>query len=254
MGKKALLIGDFAAFRAGDGLVGLYHEVWKMAKLGHDFFNQDTVAAARALLGRYLVRRWQGETLAVRITETEAYRGPVDKACHAYGGCRTARTEPLFAPPGTSYVYLIYGMYHCLNLVTEPEGVPCAVLLRGGAVRAGADTVSRLRFGAPFGDLNPARRKNLLNGPGKLCQGLSVTREQNRMDLTESDELYVTASLAELGLPEEPPVLPGEIHTGKRVGIDYAEEAAEFPWRFWIDCEHGSFGGSGFSGTPGREK
>ena len=82
-----------------------------MARLNREFFLQDTVAAAQALLGCYLVRVDGGETIVCRITETEAYVGAVDKACHAYGGRRTKRTETLYATPGTAYVYLIYGMY-----------------------------------------------------------------------------------------------------------------------------------------------
>ena len=105
-----------------------------MGKLERDFFDRDTLDVARDLLGKYLVRREgdlvlaDGMTLSGRITETEAYVGRMDKACHAYGYRRTARTETLFAPPGTAYIYLIYGMYHCLNFVTEPAGEPAAVL------------------------------------------------------------------------------------------------------------------------------
>lgn len=102
-----------------------------MAKLTHDFFNGDTVAIAQALLGKHLVRNRNGELLAGRITETEAYVGRCDKACHAYNYRRTPRTETLFMAPGHAYIYFIYGMYHCLNFVTEPEGEPSAVLLRG---------------------------------------------------------------------------------------------------------------------------
>ena len=100
-----------------------------MEILPKSFYNRDTVEVARDLLGKYLVREYQGEQLVCRIMETEAYVGRMDKACHAYGYKRTPRTQTLFAPPGTAYIYLIYGMYHCLNLVTEPEGEPCAVLL-----------------------------------------------------------------------------------------------------------------------------
>lgn len=103
-----------------------------MEKLTRDFYNRDTVTVARDLLGNYLVRVLDGETLVCRITETEAYVGRCDKACHAYGYKRTARTETLFAKPGTAYIYLIYGMYNCLNFVTEPEGEPAAVLIPGG--------------------------------------------------------------------------------------------------------------------------
>ena len=98
-----------------------------MARLSRDFFDRNTLTVSRELLGKYLCRRLEsGELLALRLTETEAYIGRRDKACHAYGGRRTARTEPLFLPPGHAYIYLIYGMYLCLNLVTEPEGEPAA--------------------------------------------------------------------------------------------------------------------------------
>ena len=115
-----------------------------MARLSRDFFDRDTLTVSRELLGKYLCRRLEsGELLALRLTETEAYIGRRDKACHAYGGRRTARTEPLFLPPGHAYIYLIYGMYHCLNLVTEPEGEPAAVLLRAGEAVLGGDTIRR---------------------------------------------------------------------------------------------------------------
>ena len=199
-----------------------------MARLCREFYLQDTVEAAKALLGKCLVRRLEGELLAVRITETEAYIGRCDRACHAYNYRRTARTETLFAPPGTAYIYLIYGMYHCLNLVTEPEGEPAAVLLRAGEAVLGGDTIRRFRFGdAPW---NAYRRKNFLNGPGKLCEGISLTRAQNGMDLM-GDTLFLCDDPADLGLP--PPEKRREtIRTSPRVGIDYAEEARDFPWRF----------------------
>ena len=104
-----------------------------MARLDRDFFLQDTLTAAQQLLGCYLVRVDGNETMACRITETEAYVGAVDKACHAYGGKRTPRTQTLYAGPGTAYVYLIYGMYHCLNFVTGPEGTASAECGRRGA-------------------------------------------------------------------------------------------------------------------------
>ncbi len=101
-----------------------------MARLPHDFYAGDTVEIAQQLLGKFLVRVWQGEPLVTRITETEAYVGRCDKACHAYQYRKTPRTSTLFGPPGRSYLYLIYGCYHCLNFVTEPEGEPAGVLIR----------------------------------------------------------------------------------------------------------------------------
>ena len=194
-----------------------------MKKLEREFYNRDTVQVARDLLGKRLVRVWDGTALVCRITETEAYVGRCDKACHAYGYRRTPRTETLFAPPGTAYIYLIYGMYHCPNFVTEPEGEPCAVLIRGLEAVEGEALIARNRFGVSPAEMTAYQKKQFLNGPGKVCRGLMLTRTQNGLDLT-GDELYV------LDAGEAPDI----IHTGKRIGIDYAEEAAEFPWRFYL--------------------
>lgn len=202
-----------------------------MARLDRNFFLQDTVEAARALLGCYLVRVDGGETMVCRITETEAYVGAVDKACHAYGGRRTPRTETLYAAPGTIYVYLIYGMYYCLNFVTGPEGTASAVLVRGCAPVHNAQAVARRRFGVELDQTSAYQRKNFLNGPGKLCKGLSIDKRLNGAPLG-SDLLYLADELPELGLERAAADLP--YHTGKRIGIDYAEEAIDFPWRFWL--------------------
>lgn len=194
-----------------------------MEKLSREFYNRDTVTVARELLGKCLVRVVDGQTLVGRVTETEAYVGPIDKACHAYGGRRTPRTETLYARPGTAYIYLIYGMYHCLNFVTEAEGTPCAVLLRAIEPVEGAETMALNRFGRLPGALSPYQRKNFLNGPGKLCKALLLDRSLNGADLL-GDTLW----LGEDGFR------PGVVHAGKRVGIDYAEEAVDFPWRFYL--------------------
>ena len=205
-----------------------------MARLSREFYNGDTVEIARQLLGKYLVRRLDGELLAGRITETEAYVGRCDKACHAYGYKKTARTSTLFMAPGHAYIYFIYGMYHCLNFVTEPEGEPAAVLIRGGEPLAGTDTMWRLRSGD-----KPAtayRKKHFLDGPGKLCMALDLTIRENRLDLVTGDTLYVCDTPADAGLPCPPPV--GErICAGPRIGVDYAQEAKDFPWRFWLEKE-----------------
>lgn len=194
-----------------------------MGKLQRDFYDRDTLTVARELLGKHLVRVVDGERLVCRITETEAYIGRMDKACHAYGGRRTARTETLYAPPGTAYIYLIYGMYDCLNFVTEREGEPCAVLIRGGEAAENGDGIARNRYGCSMEEMSSYQKKNFLNGPGKLCRGLCLTRAQNGLTLT-GDVLYVL----------DAPVPAEEIKTGKRIGIDYAEEAADFPWRFYL--------------------
>ena len=194
--------------------------------LTQEFYARDTREVARDLLGREIVRVLaDGTALACRITETEAYIGRLDKACHAYGYRHTPRTETLFAPPGRAYLYLIYGMYHCLNFVTEAEGEPAAVLIRGAVPIENGDIIAKNRFGCKEKDMTPYQRKSFLNGPGKLCRGLTLTRAENGLDLTQpGGELYVRS-----GIPSD----PAAIHTGKRIGIDYAEEAADFPWRFW---------------------
>lgn len=196
-----------------------------MSRLSLDFFARDTLTVARELLGMSLKHEINGHTIGVRITETEAYIGRIDKACHAYGGKRTPRTETLFAQAGTVYIYLIYGMYHCLNFVTEQVDEPAAVLIRGvePLTEADRELLAHARFGKPYHELSAYQRKNFLNGPGKLCKALSLTKEQNGL-LLSGNELYL----------EDTGNAPKNIQVGKRIGIDYAEEAVDFPWRFYL--------------------
>jgi DNA-3-methyladenine glycosylase len=163
-------------------------------------FAQPTLRVARSLIGKYLVRSIDGRVLAGKIVEVEAYVGSQDQACHASKG-RTQRTEVLFGPPGVAYVYLIYGMYHCLNVVTEREEFPSAVLIR--AI-----------------DLDG----ELVDGPGRLCRALQIDRSVNRVDLTTGESIWF----------EDRGVLVGKSDVGAhpRVGVDYAGEWAKKPWRF----------------------
>ncbi|EAU64373.1 DNA-3-methyladenine glycosylase [Stigmatella aurantiaca DW4/3-1] len=140
-----------------------------------------------------------------RIVETEAYIGEYDLACHAAKG-RTARTEVLFGPPGRAYVYFIYGMHHCFNVVTETEGLAGAVLIRGVE---------------PVEGLPPHRRTD---GPGRLCSAFGITLAHNRADL-QTAGLYLTAGVA---VPEE------RVGQGPRIGVDYAGVWAQAPFRIWI--------------------
>lgn len=195
-----------------------------MEILAREFYGRDTLTVAKDLLGCLLVREYEGERLVGRITETEAYIGRCDKACHAYNYKRTNRTETLFASPGTAYLYLIYGMYTCLNFVTEPEGEPAAVLIRGMEAVEGAQTMARLRFGKGLSELTAYQRKNFLNGPGKVCKGMALDRKLNGHDLL-TPPLYV------LPRDREAPA----IRCGPRIGVDYAQEAKDFPWRFWTE-------------------
>lgn len=204
-----------------------------MAILSREFYAGNTVEIARFLPGCYLARRYDGQLMVCRITETEAYVGAIDKAAHAYGYHKTARNATMFGPPGHAYIYLIYGMHCCLNFVTEPEGEPSAVLLRGLEPVWGTEQMRLLRFGKSLARLTAYQRKNFLNGPGKCCQALGLTRQDNGLDLT-GNELFLCDVLEDIGLPPAPQVIYTQ-HTGKRIGIDYAEEAADFPWRFWLE-------------------
>lgn len=199
-----------------------------MRPLNRDFYLRDTLTVAAELLGKYLVREVDGTCLIGRITETEAYIGAIDKACHAYGGRITPRTETLFEQAGTAYVYLIYGMYHCMNVVTEPKGTAAAVLLRGVEFVRGMESASRLRYGLPLHALSKLQQKNFANGPGKLCKAMGITRDMNKQDLCDG-AFFITDEVA--GIPN--PVF--KIDTSPRIGIDYAEEAKDFLWRFVIE-------------------
>ena len=180
-----------------------------------EFYDRSTLEVARDLIGCILVRKSGEGILAGRIVETEAYIGKGDKACHASKG-RTPRTEVMFGPPGTAYVYLIYGMYHCLNFVTEREGFPAAVLIRALEPVCGFDRI--------LAELPAAKRKNYLNGPGRLCRAMEITRDFNRHDVTKTTGLYV--------LPRD--ILPAGIIQTPRIGVAYAGDDALLPWRFVV--------------------
>ncbi len=194
-----------------------------MKKLEQAFYLRDTLTIARDLIGKYMLHTVNGENLVCRITETEAYTGIADKACHAYGGRHTSRTEALYLTGGHAYVFLIYGMYDCMNIVTEAAGNPCAVLIRGGEAVSPLDTLSDLRFQKPYANLSPSQRKNLLNGPGKLTMGMGITRNQNKTSLLGNHFFLFEKE-------EEP---SPKIETSPRINIDYAEEYALKPWRFF---------------------
>jgi DNA-3-methyladenine glycosylase len=181
------------------------------------FFARPTLTVARELLGQRLVRQIEGQVVSGLIVETEAYIGPDDTACHAGKG-RTPRTEVMFGPAGFSYVYLIYGMYHMLNIVTEAVDFPAAVLIRAIAPEAGL-----VRMQANRGR---AQGRNLTNGPGKLCQALGIDKRLNNVPLFSGEGLWVEAAS---------PLPDNVIAAGPRVGIGYAspqDQAA--PWRFRV--------------------
>ena len=192
-----------------------------MIKIGRSFYDRDARIVAEDLIGKVLVRKYDEKTIKLRITETEAYIAEIDKASHGYGGKITPRTRIMFGPPGYAYVYFIYGMYYCLNFVTESEGICSAVLIRSGESLKNIDEICINRYNKPLGDLSKAQIKNLTNGPGKLCSALKITKEHNGTDLTEN-EIFV----------EDDKFTDFCVEKTKRINIDYAEEAKDFLWRY----------------------
>lgn len=209
-------------------------------RLNRNFFTRDGITVAKELLGKTLVHRTPLGTVRGILTEVESYMGETDKGAHSYGGRRTARTEPMYHQGGTSYVYLIYGMYSCMNIAAMTEGNPQAVLLRS-VIPADEDS-RRIMIQLRLEELNRKQLKkkkepytmeripasldrHLADGPGKLCAAMHITKADNDIDMVESPDFYVTEGIE---------VKPSQIHAGKRIGIDYAEEAADYLWRFYL--------------------
>ena len=175
-------------------------------RLPRDFYARSTLRVARDLLGKVLTLEGSGWTKAARIVEVEAYLGGRDPASHAYRGL-TPRTAPMFGPPGRSYVYFVYGMYHCLNVVTEREGIAGAVLLRGAEPVAG------------FDDLAP----RALAGPGKLARSFGLTTAHTNLDLVEST----------LSIHNAPAVPPSRVMRSVRIGLREHATTTK-PWRLYV--------------------
>jgi DNA-3-methyladenine glycosylase len=168
------------------------------------FYLRATVRIARDLIGAYIARRWRGRWFGARIVETEAYLGAGDAAAHSFRGRRTPRVEPMYAEGGHLYVFLVYGMHHCANIVTAREGRPEAVLLRAAE--------------------GPPQEPRLLSGPGKLGNALGLTVADSGRDLVGGRSLALFA---------RPRGRRPRIGESPRIGVDYAGEAAGWPLRFF---------------------
>lgn len=196
-----------------------------MEKLTRDFYKRDTLVVARELLGKTLVHVVESIPIRCTISDVEAYTGIEDKACHAYGSRKTQRTEPLWGVPGFSYIYLIYGMYNLLNVVTEPTGQPCAVLIRGVLPIEPLDEISILRYGEPYAFLTKSQIKNISNGPGKVSKAMKLDISHNKLDLL-GNELYIC---------DRPLIDASRVKMGKRINIDYSQEAKDYLYRFYME-------------------
>lgn len=188
-----------------------------MKKLTSKFYNRpDVLQIAQELLGKIIVTKFDGQLTSARIVETEAYNGIVDKASHSYGGRRTNRTEVMYAPGGTAYVYLCYGIHYLFNIVTNKVDIPHAVLIRGAEPLQGIDVMLR-RTGKPKADFT------LTKGPGNVSKALGIDKVHTGHSLFSAD-LY----LAEDGY------VPANITATPRIGVDYAGADALLPYRYII--------------------
>lgn len=187
-------------------------------KLPRSFYaGDDPLVIARNLLGYRLVAPTEdGNRVSGIIVETEAYMGPHDKAAHSYNGRRTKRTEAMYQQPGTAYIFFIYGMHYHFNIVTNRESIPHAILIRALEPEEGIEFMRVRR--------HITDERQLTSGPGKLCSALAIDRSYNMADLT-GDLIWIEKGRK---------IVPAEIMTGPRIGIDYAEEYKEMPWRFWL--------------------
>lgn len=183
------------------------------------YLGTDVVSSSRQLLGKVLATRVDGVYTAGIITETEAYAGAIDRASHAFGNRRTARTEVMFGEGGRAYVYLIYGIHCLFNVVIGPEEVPLAVLVRGIEPLEGVGIMLRRR---QLKEVKP----QLGAGPGAAAQALGITRLLNGEDLTQSNQIWIE----DRGIK----VPAADIASGTRVGVAYAQEDALLPYRFFI--------------------
>jgi len=191
-------------------------------KLERLFYERDTLVVARELLGCVLVHTTPEGTTKGRIVETEAYIGPEDKGAHSYGGRHTPRMDPLYKTGGFAYIYQLHGYNYCINVVTQKENMPEAVLIRAVEPVNGLDLMIRRR---KIDVSKKSRLKNLTNGPSKLCHAMGIDTSLNGIDLCR-DELFITF---ENSLDNDK-----EIVATKRIHIDYAEEYRDKPWRFLL--------------------
>lgn len=198
----------------------------ELMKLPREFYTrEDTLRIAADLLGKTLVvPDERGRRITGRIVECEAYLGAVDKAAHSYRNRRTKRTEVMFAQGGTAYIFFIYGMYYQFNVVVGERDKPHAILVRGVEPLENIEVMRRRREAKRKNPASAMPDRNLTSGPGKLCIAFGIDKTYNGEDLLGP----------RVWLEEGEPVPPDEIARGERIGIDYAEEYAAKPWRFWV--------------------
>lgn len=205
------------------------------------FYERDALRLARALLGKVLVVRGAEGVMAARLVEVEAYRGPKDLAAHTAGGRRTPRNEVMWGPAGHLYVYFVYGMHWCANVVAAAPGRPEAVLLRGAEPLAGLELMRARRFvdGGRGASRGARRDADLLRGPANLCRALGIDRAWNGADLVAGSSAGATGGIV---IVDAPPVAARAVARTPRIGVEYAGEHAALPWRLFVKGSPGVSG------------
>lgn len=193
--------------------------------LEKDFYKKDARELAKELLGKVLVRKVDGKVLRGKIVETESYIGAIDKACHAYPNKVTERIKPLYEDGGIAYVYFIYGKYFCFNVISGSKGTAEGVLIRAIEPLNEIDYLLSKRFNIGIEKAKEKDIRAIANGPSKLCIAYNISKSENYHKLYEGEELYI----------EEGERESFNIVETTRIGIDYAEEARDFPWRYYIE-------------------
>ncbi|MCX6743702.1 MAG: DNA-3-methyladenine glycosylase [Candidatus Parcubacteria bacterium] len=188
----------------------------KLKRLTKNFYHQNTFTLAKALLGKFIIRKIGTKILMGKIVETEAYYGPNDLASHASRG-KTERTKIMFDPAGTAYIYLIYGMYNCFNIVTEAKDFPAAILIRA----------AEPSFALWAANGKPLNFSKETNGPGKLCRAFKIDKKLNGENLITSKKLYLAAD-------PQIKIRTSQIKNAKRIGVDYAGKYKDKLWRFYL--------------------
>lgn len=190
--------------------------------LNKEFFKRDTLRVAKDLLGKIIVKNDNGIIYKAKIVETEAYLGVDDRAAHTFGDRKTERNKIMYEDAGTVYVYQTYGIHFMLNFVTQDKNIPEAVLIRAIEPLNQFDKISLNRFGKIYNELTSYQKKNITNGPGKLTKALNIDKDLN------GNNLFNQSFFVE----DDNSIF--DIIIDKRIGIDYAQEAIDFPYRFYI--------------------
>lgn len=193
-----------------------------LKKIEKDFFEDNVLTVCNKLIGCILKINTPMGKIIAKISEIDAYLGVKDKASHTYNNRKTNRTKTMYLSGGHLYVYFIYGMHYNLNFVTDKENTPSGVLLRGVELIEGHNIAAFYRYNKEYNSLTTYEKKNISNGPGKVCKAFNINKDYDAKHYTDLFEIYYAQ-------------IPAVYKTTKRIGIDYAQEDKDLPYRFVLE-------------------